>query len=142
MTRRIPNPVRRLDVDEAFIALLIGAMDANGHVSPEEAARAHHIIWSTKRFRRKSGDVVGRLIELMRRLVGQHGSAAVVDAAARALPARLRKAAFAVAADVVLVDGRLEPAERRFLERLGADLQLAREAVPKIIDVMRIKNSA
>jgi hypothetical protein len=30
-----------LDADDAFIALLIAAMDASGHVSAEEAARAH-----------------------------------------------------------------------------------------------------
>jgi len=32
--------VRRLALDEAFIAFLIAAMDANRHVSREEAARA------------------------------------------------------------------------------------------------------
>jgi hypothetical protein len=54
-----------LDTDGAFIALLIAAMDASGHVSPEEAARAHHIIWSTRRFRHRSGDAVGKKIERM-----------------------------------------------------------------------------
>jgi hypothetical protein len=64
-----PGPVAtrgtapRLTVDQVFIALLIGAMDANQHVSPEEAARAHHIIWSMKRFRHKSGETVGQLID-------------------------------------------------------------------------------
>lgn len=51
---------RRLSLDEAFIALLIGAMDANGRVSRDELARAHHLIWSMKRYRRKSGEHVGR----------------------------------------------------------------------------------
>jgi hypothetical protein len=43
------------------LALFIGAMDANRHVAREELARAHHLIWSTNRFRRKSGETVGRL---------------------------------------------------------------------------------
>jgi hypothetical protein len=42
--------VKRLKLDEALIALFIGAMNANGHVAREELARAHHLIWSTKRF--------------------------------------------------------------------------------------------
>jgi hypothetical protein len=39
---------KRLEVDEALIALFIGAMDANRHVAREELARAHHLIWSTR----------------------------------------------------------------------------------------------
>ena len=43
--------------------LFIAAMNANGHVSRQELARAHHLIWSTRRFRRKSGEAVGRLVD-------------------------------------------------------------------------------
>jgi hypothetical protein len=77
----VARPVN-LTLDEAFVGLLIAAMDANRHVSREEAARAHHIIWSMKRFRRKSGESVGRLIERMRTSVETHGSAATTIAAA------------------------------------------------------------
>lgn len=39
------QPVGRLDADEAFIALLIGAMDANEPVAPEEArSDARHCV--------------------------------------------------------------------------------------------------
>jgi uncharacterized tellurite resistance protein B-like protein len=134
--------MRRLTLDEAFIALLIGAMAANRHVSPEEAARAHHIIWSMRRFRRKSGETVDRLIDSMRALIEDHGADAVVAAAARVLPARLRLAAFAVSADLVLADGKMEGSERRFLSRLGQDLALTREAQTGVVDAMLVKNSA
>ena len=48
------------------IALFIGAINANDHVTREELARAHHLIWSTKRFWLKSGETVGRLIDRMK----------------------------------------------------------------------------
>jgi len=131
----------RLDVDEALLALLIGAMNANDHVSPEEGARAHNIIWSMRRFRRKSGETVERLIERMRQLIEEHGPERAVAAAARALPARLRKSAFAVAADLVLTDGRLEGSERRYLIALGHDLTLDSKIINGILEVMRIKNA-
>jgi tellurite resistance protein len=131
----------RLTLDEAFIALLIGAMDANRHVSPEELARAHHIIWSMKRYRRKSGEHVGRLVDAMRTMVGVQGSLPVIAAAARAIPVRLRPAAFAVSADLVLADGKMEPAERRFLDRLASDLELERPATAGILTAMLVKNS-
>jgi hypothetical protein len=131
-----------LTVDEALIALLIGAMDANEHVSAEEAARAHNIIWSMKRFRRRSGESVGRLIADMRTRIDTHGPSPIIAAAARAIPAKLRLPAFAVCADLLLVDGKLEAAERRFLTRLGKDLAVETTMLGSILEVMRIKNSA
>jgi tellurite resistance protein len=133
--------LRRLTLDEAFIALMIGAMDANGHVSPEELARSQHIIWSMKRYRRKSGERVGRLIDAMRTMVEEHGALGVIANAARVIPGSLRPAAFAVSADLILADGRMERAERRFLDRLARDLGLARKATAGILDAMLVKNS-
>jgi predicted lipid carrier protein YhbT len=66
----------------------------------------------------------------------------VIEAAARQIPTRLRRAAFAVAADLVLVDGRMERLEGRFLRGLAADLGLGRQTAKSILDVMRIKKSA
>ncbi|MQA31639.1 MAG: hypothetical protein GEU82_17690 [Luteitalea sp.] len=140
--RRRPVGVGTLDEDDAFIALLIAAMEASGHVSAEEAERAHHIIWSMHRFRHRSGEAVGRRIERIRTLIEKRGASSVIEAAAREIPTRLRRAAFAVAADLVLVDGRMERLEGRFLRGLSADLGLDRQTAKSILDVMRVKNSA
>lgn len=140
-TRPSRQPIPRLTLDEAVIALLVGAMEANAHTSRDEAARAHHLIWSTRRFRRKSGEAVGRLLETARRLVGEHGAPAVVALAAREIPARLRRPVFALAVDLVLSDGRIEPAERRLLDRLAADLLIGPGAGAAILDAMLVKNS-
>jgi len=131
-----------LDTDDAFIAVLIAAMDASGHASPAEAERAHHIIWSMRRFHDREGGDVERRIERMRTLIGEHGATAILQAAAREIPERLRPSAFAVAADLVLVDGRMERLESTFLRRLSADLGLDAAAADRILDVIRIKNSA
>ena len=130
----------RLTVEEAILALLIAAMDANGHVSAEEAARAHNLIWSMRRFRRKSGEVVGRGIDRMRTLVEQRGAEAVLQAGARRIPRDLHMAVFAVAADLVLADAKLEPSERRFLDRLAGDLGIEATLARRIRDVMLVKN--
>jgi len=134
--------VPALTVDDAFIALFIAAMNANDHVSAAEGARAHHLIWSMKRFRRKSGETVGRGIERMKRLVEKHGSAGVITAAARAIPRPLRLSAYALTADLLLADGTIEPAERRVLERLRADLRLSEGDGSALVDAMLIKNRA
>ncbi|MCC7035338.1 MAG: TerB family tellurite resistance protein [Acidobacteria bacterium] len=127
-------------LDEALIALFIGAMHANAHASREELARAHHLIWSARRFRRKSGEAVGRTIEEMKQRLEEGDVPALMRAAARAVPARLRPSAFALVADLLLADGTIEAAERRFLQRLAADLRMHPDEAARVMEVMRVKN--
>ena len=140
MTKREPVPT--LDTDDAYIAVLLAAMDASGHTSADEAERAHHIIWSTRRFRDRDGAEIDERIERVRALMAEQGTAPVLDASASAIPDRLRPAVFAVAADLVLVDGRLERLESEFLRRLAGTLDLDAAAADRILEVIRIKNSA
>lgn len=142
VTRTSRRSARRdaLSVDEALIALFIGGMNANDHVAPDEAARARHLIWSTRRFRRKSGETVGRLIEEMRSFVGESDTRVVITRAAKSIPARRRSSAFAVLVDLLLADGKLEGKERRFLRELGSDLKLMPAMVQAILDVVVVKN--
>jgi len=133
---------RPLTLDESVIAVMIAAMEANQHVSPEEAARAHHIIWSMRRFRDQPGERVNPLIDRVRRRIESDGVTPVLAEAARTIPGRLRTAVFAVAVDVMLVDTRLERAERQFVKELAAALRIPGPISERILDVMRIKNSA
>jgi uncharacterized tellurite resistance protein B-like protein len=130
-----------LTIDEAIIVLLIGAMNANQHVSPRESARAHHLIWSTRRFRRRSGDTVGKLIEKAKARLEVPDAPAVVDAAAQVIPTRFRRAVFAVAADLLLADGKMDRPEQRFLHRLGTDFGIDRRGMTAILDVILVKNA-
>ena len=132
--------IKRLELDEALIALFIGAMNANDHVAREELARAHHLIWSTRRFRRKSGEGVGRLIDRMKRMLEEQEPEAVMDAAARAIPAKLRPSAFAIVADLLLADGKIDARERKFLRRLAADFNIPARVASQVIEGMLVKN--
>jgi tellurite resistance protein len=132
---------RKMTVDQALIAVFIGAMNANQHVAREELARAHHLIWSTRRFRRKSGETVGRLIQRMKRLLEDaDDQGTVLEPAARAIPSGMRRSAFAVVADLLLADGRIDARERRFLRRLAASLKIPAAAAANVVDVMLLKN--
>lgn len=141
MSPTAKSSLRVRDGDDALVAILIAAMDASGHVSADEAARAHDIIWATRRFRNRSGDAVGRRIARMREMLGACGVSGLVTAAARSVPAPLRAGAFAMAADIVLVDGRMERSEARFLTTLARELGLEPSAARTIRDVIRVKNS-
>lgn len=140
-TRRArPAAGRALSEDEGLVALVIAAMNANDHVSAAEGARAHNLIWSTRRFRRRDGDRLGRLIDRMRTIVEDEEPEVVIAKSARAISARLRPAAFALVTDLLLVDGTMDRKERRFLERLGQSLRLDAGRVARIIEVIRLKN--
>jgi tellurite resistance protein len=130
----------RLDLNQALIALFLAAMHANGHMAADEAARAHHLIWSTRRFRRMSGERVGRLIERVRGLLEARETEAVIAAAVTAIPARLRPPAFAVTTDLLLADGKMDARERRFLRDLAKRMALETGAVERITGVVLLKN--
>ena len=132
--------VKALGLDQALIALFIAAMNANGHVARDELARAHHLIWSTRRFRRKSGETVGRLIDRMKRLLEEHDPPEVIDIAAKTVPARLRPSAFAIVADLLLADGKIDARERRFLHRLAVNFRIPACVATGVIEVMLVKN--
>lgn len=130
-----------LTLDQAIIAILIGSMMANDHVSPEESERAHHVTWSMRRFRRRSGDTVARLIGRVRERIVAEGPAAVVQQASKVIPASLRPSVLAVAADLVLVDGTLQRQERQFLSELARQLKIAPALSLQILKVIAIKNA-
>ena len=104
-----------LSIDQALLTVLLAAANANQHVSPAEAERAYHIIWFMKRFRRKSGEAVDRLILGVRDRLESEGEDVLLARAARVLSASLRSSAFAVAVDLMLADGRIEASERGFI---------------------------
>lgn len=131
--------LQKLELDEALIALFIGAMDANHHVAREELARAHHLIWSTKRFRRKSGETVGRLIDRMKRLLEKQEPSAAMEAVARAIPAKLRPSAFAIVA-LLLADGKIDARERKFLQRLAVNFNIRARVASHLVEAMLVKS--
>lgn len=138
-TRRAARP---LSVDQAIVAVLVAAADANRHISPAEAERAYHLIWFMRRFRRKSGEAVDRLLLGVKERFDRDGEAAVLAAAARVLPAKLRASAFATAVDLMLADGRIERDERAFLRALATTLKLPAAQADEVVRVMRVKNGA
>jgi hypothetical protein len=137
---RGPRPRGRLTIDQALIALMIASMEANGHTSPEEAQRAHHMIWSMRRFRHRDGEDVDELIDIVRERMEVAGIEAVLEQAVGMLPARLRQSAFAVATDLLLADAALHRSERRFLLGLANGLGLPPKLAQEILRVMLIKN--
>ena len=131
-----------MTVDQAIIAVIIASMLANDHVSAEESQRAHDITWSMRRFRRKSGETIGRMIGKIRERIERDEAAAVIQEASKLIPAALRPSVLAVAADLVLADGRLQRQERQFLGELARQLKIPPALSLQILKIIAIKNAA
>jgi uncharacterized tellurite resistance protein B-like protein len=126
---------------QAFAALVLGALNADGRDTPEETLRINELFNSTRLFRQPSTEPAQAVLEHVLELFEMHGFGPVVTAAAKALPPELRAPVFTIAVDLVMADGQASAEERKFIDGLQALLQVPDEAAMKIVEVIIIKNS-
>lgn len=127
-----------LSVPEAIAAVMIAAISADGVRSGEELARLTDGLSTARLFRQADGDpaVVARVATLLE----HHGRDAMLAACARAIPPDLRATAFAIAADLVLADGRINEREKVYVDELERVLGIGDAIALQIVEVMAIKN--
>lgn len=139
-TRSAAADAPPLTVPEAIAAILVAAVAVDGSVDPQEAVRIGGAL-STSTILRRAGD--GSMHELAERavsLLSEHGLPAILTGCAKAIPADLRPTTFALAADLLLADGRIADSEKTFLEELQAVLDIDDGTAAKIFEVLSIKN--
>jgi uncharacterized membrane protein YebE (DUF533 family) len=127
-----------LTSSEALTAISVLAVAADGQISEAErqTLAANHI----RLFGSYSGEQFQDLFKKVLNLSSQYSPAEVFAAAKTALTPQLRATAFAIAADLVLVDGIFTQEEKEFLVELSEALDISHEMGKKIIEVMTIKN--
>jgi uncharacterized tellurite resistance protein B-like protein len=128
-----------LSADQAFIALIIAAMEADDNAAAAEAARADRLVHAMPRFRTYTRASIGRMVERMKRYVGETDNATVIGVAVRAIPSRSRASALRVVAEIVLGDERLRRAEAPFVLQVAAALGLSHAHAVKAIARARRK---
>jgi hypothetical protein len=129
-----------LTVPEAIASLLVAAITVDGNVNTDEAARIGDVL-GTSHLLRQAGD--GSMDVLANRaiaLLSDHGLPAILTGCATAIPSDLRATTFALAADLVLADGRIGDKEKAFIDELQAVLQIDEATAVKIVEVLLIKN--
>jgi hypothetical protein len=134
------NQTVDLTVQEAYAAVLLGAVTSDGKVSLDEGRRVHGSLTSMSLYRRLPLEELQAVVGKVMALIEYYGVAPVVAWAAAALPRDLRTTAFANAADLVLSDSHVKGHERSFLDELQAVLQLDEGTTARIVEVMSAKN--
>ncbi|MCC3413163.1 MAG: tellurite resistance TerB family protein [Microcoleus sp. PH2017_29_MFU_D_A] len=127
-----------LSPSEALTAISVLAVAADGEISEAErqTLAANHI----RLFGSYSGEHFQELFKKVLKLSSLYTPAEVFAAAKNALNAQLRETAFAIATDLVLVDGVFTTEEKDFLVELSQALDISETMGKKIIEVMTIKN--
>jgi uncharacterized tellurite resistance protein B-like protein len=131
-----PRESPTLSVPDALAAILVASVFVDGVLNVDESARVERVLSTSRLF---STAHVGSIERAIARL-NDRGAEAVLTASARALPPELRPTAFAMAVDLVLCDGRVEPREKAYIDSLQAALGVEAETAGKIVEVLVITN--
>lgn len=134
------NTVKELTPAEAFAAITLSAIASDGYLSDEEARGIYAALSRMKLFRSYPNDVMQRMFDKLLGTLRREGMDSLFNTAKESLPEDLREAAFAVATDLILVDGVVTEEERDFLNDLFLALGLDSEVATQIVQVMMIKN--
>jgi len=130
-----------LTKQEAFAAVGVAAVAADGDISSEEVQRVVTDLATLGAFRKYDLRSLVNTLDKVAGLIKRRGAGPIFSAVKAALTKEELKAAFFLAADLVLADGIIEPEEKKLLEDLKTALQLDDETALKIVEVAVIKNS-
>ena len=131
-----------LTMREAVTAILVAAVAADGTLVEQEAERLNALLPSMRLFRQTSAAHLQRLTETALDIIGSTGPDALLPACAEVIPESLRAPLFALAVELVIVDGEVSQTETQFVDSLKSALAIDDEIAANIIEVLLIKSRA
>jgi uncharacterized tellurite resistance protein B-like protein len=134
--------VSTLTMREAVTAILVAAVAADGTLVEQEAERLNALLPSMRLFRQTSAAHLQRLTETALDIIGSTGPDALLPACAEVIPEWLRAPLFALAVELVIVDGEVSQTETQFVDSLKSALGIDDEIAANIIEVLLIKGRA
>jgi uncharacterized tellurite resistance protein B-like protein len=133
-----PTPTLR----EAAVTVLVAAAAADGTLAPAELARLNALLSSMRLYRQVPPEHLHHLIESALELTMRMPPEGLLAACAAVIPAELRASIFALAVELVFVDGTIAEREKRFVDALQSALAVDDETAVKIVEVLLIKTRA
>jgi uncharacterized tellurite resistance protein B-like protein len=131
-----------LTVREAAATVLVGSVACDGALAPEETIRLNALLSSMRLFHDVPGEQLQRLVDAATRTISQHGAEQLLPTCAAAIPEDLRAPLFAIAVELVFVDGRVAEREKQFVDELQTAFGIDEEAAMRIVGVLLIKSRA
>jgi uncharacterized tellurite resistance protein B-like protein len=134
--------LQALTLREAAATVLVAAAAADGELSPLEGDRLNALLSSMHLYRSVPAEHLQHLLEHAINSVARSGGESLLPACAAVVPPELRASIFALAAELVFVDGRVAEGEKRFVDALQMALAVDDETALKTVEVLLIKNRA
>jgi uncharacterized tellurite resistance protein B-like protein len=133
-----PGDDEPLTPTAALAGIGVCAVLADGRVAPEEQRLLEASLHRMRLF--QNPNAVGLGINQAVRIAQRHGDAELLKRSAAGVPEDLKATAFALATDLVLVDGEVTDAEEASIERIQEALGVPDGLAHKIVEVMLIRN--
>lgn len=130
----------KLNEAEGFAGIALCAIAADGMITEEEAMGLGTTLQRMKLYSGMSPRQVNGIFEKLVKVVKGKGVNDLMTMSAVAVPGDLKATAFTVAADLLMADGHVDPAEKKFLETIQKSLGVADDLAVKIVEVIAIKN--
>ncbi|MBI4305834.1 MAG: tellurite resistance TerB family protein [Chloroflexi bacterium] len=129
-----------LSTPEAFAAVAVAAIAADGAVTDDEANRTAMDLATLSIFRTHDLREMGEILNKVALLIQRRGPTVILQAAKTTLTKAQAESAFFLAADLTLADGTFDLDERQYLEQLKNTLGVDDSTALKIVEVVVIKN--
>ena len=130
----------KLSKEEAFAAISLVAIAADGVITEEEARGMFVQFYRMKTFSGFSDNQMSSMLNKLINIIKKQGLEALVNLAKESLPENMKATAFAVATDLALADGEIAEEEKKLLTKVQQSLGIPEDEGVKIIEVMMIKN--
>lgn len=130
----------KLSKEEAFAAVSLASIAADGVITEEEARGLYIILLRTKMFSGYNDKQMSSMLNKLVNIVKRQGVDALVMLSKDSLPEELKATAFAVATDLALADGEIAEEEKKLLTKIQQTLGVPEAKAIEIIEVMMIKN--
>ena len=125
---------------ESFAGVMLATIAADGYLANEEVQTLVTTLNKMKLFQSYPSDHVSRMINKLMKIIETQSTESLLNVAVSSLPEYLHETVFAVATDLILSDGEVSDEEEAVLSKLCNSLNISRDTVNKIIEVMIIKN--
>lgn len=127
---------------QAAATVLVAAVTSDDGVAPQERTRLIAQLSTMRIYRQASAEDLQAIMGAATAAVAQYGTEELLTACATAIPEELRAAIFALAVELVFVDGRVTEREKRFVDALQAALEIDDATAMSVVRVLLIKSRA
>lgn len=135
------SSVENLTKEEAFCAVLLSIIAADGDISDEEVDDFHAIVNRVRLLKSVSSQAFKQIVAKLFRIMKKDGVSHLAILGCKSLPAEYHKGTLVMACDLVFSDGEVDTDEVKILELIKSNMTVDDLFAQKTIEVMKEKGS-